>query len=67
MSGIVVLAALQSRAETRDIPVLAVSADATPVNIQAALEAGFRHYLTKPLDVNVFVNAVLAALAQAGK
>lgn len=67
MSGIVVLAALQSRAETRDIPVLAVSADATPANIQAALEAGFRHYLTKPLDVNAFVNAVLAALAQAGK
>jgi CheY-like chemotaxis protein len=67
MSGIVVLAALQSRAETRDIPVLAVSADATPVNIQAALDAGFRHYLTKPLDVNAFVNAVTTTLAQTGK
>lgn len=67
MTGIEVLAVLHAHAETRDIPVLAVSADATPANVETALAAGFRHYLTKPLDVNEFVRAVTTTLAQAGK
>lgn len=67
MNGIEVLAVLQAHEGTRDIPLLAVSADATPANIEAALAAGFRHYLTKPLDVNEFVHAVMTTLAQTGK
>lgn len=67
MNGNEVLAVLQAHEATRDIPVLAVSADATPANIEAALAAGFRHYLTKPLDVKEFVHVVKTTLAQTGK
>lgn len=34
------------------IPVVAVSADAMPEHIERARAAGFRDYLTKPVDLN---------------
>jgi len=46
-----VLAALRSGEETRDIPVVVVSADATKGQISRLLDAGAQAYLTKPLDV----------------
>jgi CheY-like chemotaxis protein len=49
MDGYEVLAALQSDAQTRDIPVVALSADAMPIEIESGLKAGFRRYLTKPV------------------
>jgi CheY-like chemotaxis protein/two-component sensor histidine kinase len=49
MDGYEVLAALQSDAQTRDIPVVALSADAMPIDIETGLKAGFRRYLTKPV------------------
>ena len=50
-SGEDVLWRLQANAATRNIPVVALSADATPGRITRALTGGARHYLTKPLDV----------------
>jgi len=45
-----VINALKADARTRQIPVIAVSADAMPEQIDAAMRAGFEGYLTKPVD-----------------
>ncbi len=50
-----VLAALQADDATKDIPVVAVSADATPRQTERLLKLGARAYLTKPLDVDRFL------------
>jgi signal transduction histidine kinase/CheY-like chemotaxis protein len=49
-SGFTVIKALKADARTRQIPVIAVSADAMPEQIEAAMRAGFEGYLTKPVD-----------------
>lgn len=54
MSGSDALRALRADNDTRDIVVVAVSADAVPDNIRAAMAAGFNDYLTKPLDFRRF-------------
>jgi CheY-like chemotaxis protein len=38
-----------------------------PLNIESGLEAGFFRYLTKPIKVNEFMNALDVALEFAGK
>lgn len=48
--GYQVKAELEAEESTRDIPVIAMTADAMPDDIQRGMEAGFRHYLTKPID-----------------
>jgi len=50
-SGEDVLWRLQANASTRDIPIVVLSADATPARVTRTLTGGARHYLTKPLDV----------------
>ena len=62
MNGFEMLARLQTMPETRQIPVLALSAAAMPRDVQAGLAAGFRHYLTKPIDVQAFLAAIAEAL-----
>ena len=49
-----VLAELQKDERTSGIPVVAVSADATPRQIERLMKAGARAYLTKPLEVDRF-------------
>ena len=51
LPGADVLKSLQDGADTRDIPVVVLSADATPGQIDRLIEAGARAYLTKPVDV----------------
>ena len=48
---------------TRAIPVVVVSADATPAQIARLRAAGARDYLTKPLDIARFLATVDEALA----
>jgi CheY-like chemotaxis protein len=62
MNGYAVLEQLQADARTRHIPVIALSASAMPVQIEAGLRAGFRRYLTKPISVNGFKNALIELL-----
>ncbi len=50
MSGIELAAALKNDPSTAWIPLVAISADALPEQISAALAAGFGGYLTKPVD-----------------
>lgn len=47
-----VLRQLKREPATRDIPVVVISADATPRQIERLMAAGAQDYLTKPLDVN---------------
>jgi PAS domain S-box-containing protein len=50
-TGVQVLASLAADETLRALPVLVVSADATHSQVDAALSAGARGYLTKPLNV----------------
>jgi PAS domain S-box-containing protein len=58
ISGAEVLAKMREHPLTKDIPVVMLSADATPQQIERLLTAGARHYLTKPIDVKHFLSVV---------
>ena len=58
IDGDEVLARLRAELETREIPVIVISADATQGQIERLRAAGAREYLTKPLDIVEFLKAV---------
>jgi PAS domain S-box-containing protein len=64
ISGREVLQRLQGDPRTRGIPVIVISADATPGQIGDLLAAGAVAYLTKPIDVSRFFHAMDEALAE---
>ena len=67
MSGYAALKVLAEDAAMRHIPVLALSANAMPRDIEKGLEAGFFRYLTKPIRVREFMEALDEALAHAAE
>ncbi len=67
ISGIEALRILAMDATTAHIPVVALSANAMPHDIEKGLQAGFFRYLTKPVRINEFMVALDLALAQAAK
>jgi CheY-like chemotaxis protein len=62
ISGITALKILALDPATRHIPVVALSANAMPRDIDRGLEAGFFRYLTKPIKVNEFMETLDLAL-----
>lgn len=58
MHGSEVLRRLQNQPETAQLPVVVLSADATPSQIERLLTAGARNYLTKPFDIDPFLAVV---------
>jgi len=58
MNGSELCAQLRLFDETCNIPCIALSANALPKDIERGLAAGFRCYLTKPLQVEEFVRTV---------
>jgi len=62
MSGLDALSALRDLPETKDIPVIALSAAASERDRQRAMLAGFHCYLTKPVKVGEFISALEALL-----
>ena len=62
ISGIKALRILAEDPSTAHIPVVALSANAIPRDIQKGLEAGFFRYLTKPIKVNEFMDTLDEAL-----
>jgi len=66
LPGQEVLRALQETPETRQIPVVMISADATRTQIDRLLAAGARAYLTKPLDVKKFLALLDEILKERG-
>lgn len=67
MSGFQALEILRSDHATAHIPVIAFSANATPFNIESGLEAGFFRYLTKPIDVDEFMEVLDMTIKFAGR
>jgi CheY-like chemotaxis protein len=67
ISGTDALKMLRDDATTAHIPVIALSANAMPRDIQRGLEAGFFRYLTKPIKVTEFLNTLNIALEYAEK
>jgi PAS domain S-box-containing protein len=62
ISGIEALRILREDPATAHIPVIALSANAMPRDIEKGLEAGFFRYLTKPIKVNEFMHTLDVAL-----
>ncbi|HEU5207909.1 MAG TPA: ATP-binding protein [Longimicrobiales bacterium] len=62
IDGEVVLQRLREDPSTRDIPVVVLSADATPSRIERLVREGVFAYLTKPLDIAGFVATIHDAL-----
>jgi PAS domain S-box-containing protein len=58
ISGIDALKILADIPETAHIPVVALSANAIPRDIEKGLEAGFFRYLTKPIKVTEFMDTL---------
>ena len=63
ISGFKALEILRSDPATARIPVVALSANALPLNVESGLEAGFFRYLTKPLNIEELMSVLDAALA----
>jgi PAS domain S-box-containing protein len=70
INGIEAMKILRADPATARIPIMAISANAIPSDIKRGLEAGFFRYLTKPIVVGEFMDALSVALefsaAQAG-
>jgi signal transduction histidine kinase/ActR/RegA family two-component response regulator len=64
MGGFEVLAQLRRDPHTAHIPVIALTANAMPRDIERGLSAGFARYLTKPIDIEQFNEAIDGVLAQ---
>jgi signal transduction histidine kinase/CheY-like chemotaxis protein len=64
MNGVALLNELKAMPELAATPVLALSAHAMRRHVKAGLEAGFFRYLTKPLDVNLFLDTLRLALGR---
>jgi len=49
--------------QTADIPVIALTANAMPNDVKAGMDAGFFRYVTKPINIDEFTDAIDSALA----
>lgn len=63
MDGMDVFRELQLKKCTSEIPVIALSADAMVEEIDMALEAGFKAYITKPINFHTFTKTLEELLA----
>ena len=62
INGIEAMNILRKDQTTKHIPIIALSANAMLRDIEKGLEAGFFRYLTKPIKINEFMNALDKAL-----
>ncbi len=58
MDGLTAFKKLKEEAETKDIPVIAVSADAMSGDLKRAMDMGFKAYITKPIHIPTFLNTI---------
>lgn len=64
IDGFQLLSLLKGKDETRDIPVIAISANVMQKDIERGFKAGFVDYITKPIDLNKLLIAVDVQLKQ---
>jgi PAS domain S-box-containing protein len=62
INGFEAMKILHSDPATAHIPVIAVSANAMPLDVERGLKAGFFRYITKPIKVNELMEALDVAL-----
>jgi CheY-like chemotaxis protein len=62
IDGIEAMKILRSDPATAEIPVLALSANAMPRDVEKGLEAGFFRYITKPIKMGEFIESLTLAL-----
>ena len=62
INGIETMKILRCDPTTAHIPIIAISANAMPHDIESGLEAGFFRYLTKPIKIDVLMETLLLAL-----
>ena len=62
ISGLQAMKLLSEDAATAHIPVIAVSANPLPLDVERGLQMGFFRYLTKPLKIELMMEALDAAL-----
>jgi PAS domain S-box-containing protein len=67
ISGIETLELLRKDPQTAHITVVAISANAMPVDIEKGYQSGFFSYLTKPIKFNEFMNMLDLAFEHSGK
>jgi CheY-like chemotaxis protein len=65
INGFEALKILRSDPATAHIPVIAISANAMPLDIERGLHEGFFRYITKPIKVDEFMEALDVALEHA--
>ena len=64
MDGFEALRRLQGRPETASIPIMALSANAAPRDIERGLKAGFVRYETKPIDIRELIATIHEILGE---
>ena len=62
MGGDEALQRLRADPATAHIPVVALTANAMPRDVARGIESGFHQYLTKPIDIDHFLEALDSAL-----
>ena len=67
MSGIDALKKLRASPDTSRIPVLAFTASVMPQDRSEIMAAGFDAFVSKPINLRAFLDAVAATLAPAGR
>ncbi len=67
LSGIEAMTLLRANRLTAHIPIIALSANAVPRDIQKGMDAGFFNYITKPIMVSKFMEALESALQHAAQ
>lgn len=67
ISGIEALKILRRDPATEHIPIIALSANAIPCDIEKGLNEGFFSYFTKPIRINDFMASLDMALKSGGK
>jgi CheY-like chemotaxis protein len=63
IDGLEALRILKSDDATKHIPVIAISANAMPHDVEKGRQAGFMSYLTKPIDINELLKSVKEVLS----
>jgi len=63
MSGIAAVQKLKNSAETKAIPIVAISADVNPDDIESAIASGFDAYITKPIKVAMIHQSISKILS----
>ncbi len=58
MNGLTAFKKLQTMNETKNIPVIALTADAMDIDIKKALDIGSKDYITKPINVPKFLTMI---------